>query len=105
MRQFPNLDYIAALGTAAPLIKTSLGNAVRVSHPFIIIDEIHKVFSETARRTIDSLNPEMVLGLSATPKREMNILVHITGRELKEAEMVKLDMHIYPPTSPEKNDW
>jgi len=105
LRQFPNLDYIAALGTAAPLIKTSLGNAVRVSRPFIIIDEIHKVFSETARKTIDSLNPEMVLGLSATPKKEMNILVHITGRELKEAEMVKLDMHIYPLASPEKNDW
>ena len=105
LRQFPNLDFISALGTAAPLIKTSLGNAVRVSHPFIIIDEIHKVFSDTARKTIDSLNPEMVLGLSATPKREMNLLVHITGRELKEAEMVKLDMHILPPASPEKNDW
>lgn len=105
LSQFPNLDYISALGTAAPLIKTSLGNAVRVSRPFIIIDEIHKVFSETARKTIDSLNPEMVLGLSATPKREMNILVHISGRELKEAEMVKLDMHIYPPASPQKNDW
>jgi type III restriction enzyme len=105
LHQFPNLDYIAALGTAAPLIKTSLGNAVRVSRPFIIIDEIHKVFSDTARKTIDSLNPVMVLGLSATPKREMNILVHITGRELKEAEMVKLDMHIYPPASLEKNNW
>ena len=105
LQQFPNLDYIAALGTVAPLIKTSLGNAVRVSHPFIIIDEIHKVFSDTARKTIDGLNPEMVLGLSATPKKEMNILIRITGRELKEAEMVKLDMRIYPPVSAEKNDW
>ncbi len=105
LRQFPNLDFISALGAANPLIKTSLGNAVRVSRPFIIIDEIHKVFSDTARATIDNLNPEMVLGLSATPKREMNILVSITGLELKDAEMVKLDMHIYPPSSKNENDW
>jgi type III restriction enzyme len=105
LRQFPNLDFISALGTTAPLIKTSLGNAVRTAHPFIIIDEIHKVFSDTARKTIDNLNPEMVLGLSATPKREMNILVSITGLQLKNAEMVKLDMHIIPPSSKQKNDW
>lgn len=97
LKQYPNLDYIAALGDQNPLIKTSLGNAVRVSRPFIVIDEIHKVFSETARATIDSLNPEMVLGLSATPKREMTLLVSVSGLELKDAEMVKLDMHIYPP--------
>lgn len=105
LRQFPNLDFISALGTTAPLIKTSLGNAVRTSRPLIIIDEIHKVFSDTARKTIDNLNPEMVLGLSATPKREMNILVTITGLQLKEADMVKLDMHIFPPASKQKNDW
>lgn len=102
LEQYPNLDYIAALGDQNPLIKTSLGNAVRVSRPFIVIDEIHKVFSETARAAIDSLNPEMVLGLSATPKREMTLLVSVSGLELKEAEMVKLDMHIYPP---QQGDW
>jgi type III restriction enzyme len=105
LRQFPNLDFISALGTTAPLIKTSLGNAVRISRPFIIIDEIHKVFSDTARKTIDTLNPEMVLGLSATPKKEMNILIAITGLQLKDADMVKLDMHIFPPASKQKNDW
>jgi len=87
------------------LIMTSLGNAIRISKPFIIIDEIHKVFSENARKTIDSLNPEFVLGFSATPKAEMNVLVTITGLELKEEEMVKLDMHILPPISKEENDW
>lgn len=105
LKQVPNLDYISPLGTEQPLIMTSLGNAIRVSKPFIIIDEIHKVFSENARKTIDSLNPEFVLGFSATPKAEMNILVTITGLELKEEEMVKLDMHILPPISKQENDW
>lgn len=105
LKQFPNLDSIAPLNSMFPLIKTSLGNAIRVSRPFIIIDEIHKVFSETARNTIDNLNPEMVLGLSATPRPDMNVLVTITGLELKEEDMVKLDMHIKEPSSRNENDW
>lgn len=105
LKQVPNLDFISPLGTEQPLIMTSLGNAIRISKPFIIIDEIHKVFSENARKTIDSLNPEFVLGFSATPKAEMNVLVTITGLELKEEEMVKLDLHILPPISKQENDW
>jgi type III restriction enzyme len=105
LEQVPNLDYISALGEEQPLIMTSLGNAIRVAKPLIIIDEIHKVFSDNARKTIDGLNPEMVLGLTATPKENMNILVTITGLELKEEEMVKLDMHILPPISKQEDDW
>lgn len=98
----PNLDLLSEAG---PIVKTSLGNAIRLSRPFIIIDEIHKVFSDLARKTIDNLNPEIVLGLSATPKKEMNILVSITGLQLKEEEMVKLDMHIIPPSGRVEDDW
>jgi type III restriction enzyme len=105
LKQFSNLDSIAPLNSIFPLIKTSLGNAIRVSRPFIIIDEIHKVFSPMARDTINKLNPEIVLGLSATPKDEMNVLVAITGLELKDEDMVKLDMHILPPSSRQENDW
>jgi type III restriction enzyme len=105
LRQFPNLDFISPVESAFPLIKTSLGNAIRVARPFIIIDEIHKVFSDMARHTIDNLNPECVLGLSATPKADMNVVVSITGLELKDEDMVKLDMHILPPAGRKENDW
>ena len=105
LEQVPNLDFISPLESEQPLIKTSLGNAIRISKPFIIIDEIHKVFTENARKTIDNLNPEMILGFSATPKAEMNILISISGLELKDEEMVKLDMHILPPRSKQENDW
>ncbi|MEK7846439.1 MAG: DEAD/DEAH box helicase family protein, partial [Nitrospinota bacterium] len=105
IEQSPNLDIIADVNDAFPQIRTSLGNAMRVSKPFIIIDEIHKVFSEQARKTIDNLNPEIVLGLSATPRDEMNILVKVTGLELKDEDMIKLDMHIFPPSSNLDNYW
>lgn len=102
MEQVPNLDVFSDASSAFPQIRTSMGNAIRMSKPFFIIDEIHKVFSDQAKNTIDNLNPEMVLGLSATPKEGMNILVSITGLELKDEDMIKLDMHIFPPSG---SDW
>jgi type III restriction enzyme len=100
--QCPNLDLVSEIG---PIVSTSLGNLIRLSRPLVIIDEIHKVFSDTARSTIDNLNPLFVLGLTATPARTMNILFSVSGLELKQEEMVKLDMHIIPPGSRQENDW
>lgn len=104
LKEVSNLEVMWNNGEQAQLI-TSLGNAVRVSKPFIIIDEFHKVFTPLAKKTIDNLNPEMILGLSATPKQGMNNLCTVTGLELKEEEMVKLDLHIIPPVGNVENDW
>jgi type III restriction enzyme len=104
LKEVPNLDLMWQNGEQAQLI-TSLGNAVRVSKPLIIIDEFHKVFTPLAKKTIDNLNPEMILGLTATPKAEMNNLCTVTGLELKNEEMVKLDLHIIPPLGKIDNDW
>lgn len=103
LEQFPNLDHFDVMGQRS--VKTSLGNAMRLCRPLIIIDEMHKVFTDTAKKTIDALNPSMVLGLSATPKEGMNILSRVTGVELKEEEMIKLDLHIKKPSSSAENDW
>lgn len=105
IEQVSNLDVYAGADSAMPQIKTSLGNAIRLTHPLILIDEIHKVFSDQARQTINNLNPAMVIGFSATPKTGMNILVSIKGIELKEEDMIKLDLHINPPVSKLQNDW
>ncbi len=105
MQIVPNLDIISGADSAMPQLRTSLGNAIRLTNPLILIDEIHKVFSDNARNTINSLNPAMVIGFSATPKAEMNIVVSITGIELKNEDMVKLDLHINPPISSLPNDW
>lgn len=104
LEKVPNLDAMWQNGEQAQLI-TSLGNAVRVSKPFIIIDEFHKVFTPLAKNTIDNLNPEFILGLTATPKELMNNLSKVTGLELKDEEMVKLDLHIIPPVGNIDNDW
>ncbi|MBS1553088.1 MAG: DEAD/DEAH box helicase family protein [Bacteroidetes bacterium] len=105
IEQVPNLDKLSDIDNAYPLVKTSLGNAIRLTNPLIIIDEIHKVYTDLGKQTIDNLNPSLILGLSATPKAGMNKIISITGLDLKEEQMVKLDLHINPPASQRINDW
>jgi len=96
----PNLDFIPDNLFNHKIVKTSLGNAIRILNPLIIVDEFHTMFSDIAKSTLNGLNPSMIIGLSATPKerRQMNILVEITGRQLEKEDMIKLDLHLHSPT-------
>ena len=100
LEAIPNLDFIPDSLLNKKIVKTSLGNAIRILKPLIIVDEFHTMFSDIAKDTLDSLNPLMLLGLSATPKerKQMNILVEITGRQLEKEDMIKLDLHLHSPT-------
>ena len=80
-------------------VKTSLGNTLKTLHPLVIIDEGHRAYGELARNTIKGFNPSFILELSATPPPNSNELVNITGRELHEEEMIKLDIHLTNKTS------
>lgn len=95
LARFPNLDCFTASNTMfGGVIKTSLGNTLRILKPIVIIDEGHKAYSETAQGTIRHFNPSIVVELSATPPEGSNNLVFITGQELNQEEMIKLDMHV-----------
>jgi type III restriction enzyme len=75
-------------------VKTSLGNTIRVLEPLIILDEGHKAYSAQAQDTLRNLNPCMIVELTATPPKEANKLVVISGDELHKEEMIKLDLHV-----------
>ncbi len=100
LSQIPNLDYF---GTGNDVfqrqIKTSLGNTLKVLKPLIIIDEGHRAYGELARNTVRNFNPSFILELSATPPPNSNELVKITGRELHDEDMIKLDIHLKNATS------
>ena len=100
LEHIPNLDVISDSLLNQKIVKTSLGNAIRILNPLIVVDEFHTMFSEIAKYTLDGLNPSMIIGLSATPKerKHMNVLVEITGHELKIEDMIKLDLHLHSPT-------
>lgn len=105
VKLFPNLDCFSMPGEVfGTQVKTSLGNTLRLLKPLIVIDEGHKAYSETALNTIRNFNPSFVLELSATPPPNSNELVRITGRELHDEEMIKLDIHLINKTTPKWQD-
>lgn len=103
LEQYKNLEtFNEAGGIWKQQIKTSLGNALRLLNPIVILDESQKAYSETAQRTILGFNPSIIVELSATPLQGSNVLVDIRGRELNDEEMIKLDLHI---TNKGSLDW
>lgn len=82
------------------LVRSSLGNALRLVRPVIVLDEGHKGFSPLAHKTLYGFNPRIVVELTATPKdmakpdkdgerRTANILVEVSGTQLSDEEMIK----------------
>mgnify|MGYP002682023360 CR=1 FL=1 len=108
LRQVPNLDAYAPWGMSAEqaraqkgsIVKSSLGNAMRLIRPMVVIDEGHHAYSDTALKTLDGFNPSLMLELSATPRvasaraSGSNILVDVRGTALDEAEMIKLPIQV-----------
>ncbi|MFN8483642.1 MAG: DEAD/DEAH box helicase family protein [Anaerolineae bacterium] len=100
----PNLDtYGTQSGFFAPVVKSSLGNTLRLLRPIIILDEGHKAYGEVAQGTLFGFNPCFVLELTATPTQgRSNVLVSISGVEVLREGMIKLDLHIRNSPS---QDW
>ncbi|MDO8683411.1 MAG: DEAD/DEAH box helicase family protein, partial [Armatimonadota bacterium] len=89
-RKWPNLEIIE--GT--DLVKTSVGNLLRMHEPPVILDEGHRAYSDLAQRTLNGFNPSIIVELSATPHRNSNILCKVSGKELLREEMIKLPINI-----------
>lgn len=99
--QFLNLDMLGDEDEKDEhLVKTSLGNLVRLCEPPVILDEGHKATSDLARQTIEGFNASIVVELSATPPKEANVLVRVTGKELLDEQMIKLPINIANANQP-----
>ena len=95
LQRVPNLEtFEKADAFWGRQVKTSLGNTIRLLEPLIILDEGHKAYSAQAQDTLRNLNPCMIVELSATPPLESNKLVDISGTELHQEEMIRLDLHV-----------
>ena len=104
MDAIPNLS---AYDDIFPMIKDSLGNALRIIRPVVVLDEGHRAVSDLAFRTLYGFNPCFVLELTATPHdvqpkggrdpkpgRYSNLLVEVTGRELDREGMIKMPLNL-----------
>ena len=65
LQRTPNLD---GYHDSFPMMKDSLGNALRIIRPVVVLDEGHRAISDLAFETLYGFNPCFVLELTATPK-------------------------------------
>ena len=81
------------------MVKHSLFNAMKMLRPVVVLDEAHKAYggkgADEFVRAVNRLNPRLVVELSATPSpRVSNLLVDISGVDLKKEEMIKLPVEV-----------
>jgi type III restriction enzyme len=113
LQAVPNLDAYGSLpgsnreavrAQIGSVVKSSLGNVMRLVRPVVVIDEGHHAYSEGALQTIDGFNPSFMLELSATPRLAAvkrgtaasgsNVLADVRGTDLDAAEMIKLPINV-----------
>ena len=105
LKDYPDLDRSSQGGP----VKHSLFNVFKMLRPVVILDEAHKAYGKSDKtkrefaRSVNRIDPRLVIELSATPNRGIsNLLVDISGVELKQEEMIKLPVQV---TSFTNTDW
>ncbi len=96
-RKYPDLERVSANGP----VKHSLFNVFKMLRPVVVLDEAHKAYGRQDEanqefvRSVNRLDPSLVLELSATPNGKVsNLLVDISGADLKAEEMIKLPVQV-----------
>lgn len=75
--------------------ETALIQALRHLEPVVVVDESHNASSNLSVEMLNNLNPSFILDLTATPRKNSNILSYVDVRELKKENMVKLPVVVY----------
>ena len=78
---------------------TALIQVLRQLSPIVVVDESHNAGSDLSLEMLNNLNPSFVLDLTATPRKNSNVLSYVDARELKKENMVKLPVVVYNRTS------
>ncbi len=78
---------------------TALIQVLRHLEPVVVVDESHNAGSDLSTEMLNNLNPCFVLDLTATPRKNSNIISYVDARELKREHMVKLPVVVYNRTT------
>ena len=78
---------------------TALIQVLRHLEPIVVVDESHNAGSDLSTEMLNNLNPSFVLDLTATPRKNSNIISYVDARELKKEHMVKLPVVVYNRTT------
>ena len=75
--------------------ESALFQIINQLSPLVIVDESHHARSELSIEMLANFNPCFVLDLTATPKKESNIISYVDAVQLKNENMVKLPVIVY----------
>jgi type III restriction enzyme len=73
----------------------SLMKVIQYLNPLMIVDESHNAESDLSVDMLRAFNPCFILDLTATPRKNSNIISFIDALELKNENMVKLPVIVY----------
>lgn len=75
--------------------ETALFQIINQLNPLVIVDESHHARSDLSREMLANFNPCFVLDLTATPRKDSNIISYVDAVQLKTEHMVKLPVIVY----------
>lgn len=81
--------------------KYSLMNVIRSLRPICIIDESHRAESDLSVEMLQNMYPSFVLDLTATPRKNSNLISVISASRLKDEQMIKLPVIVYNHNKPQ----
>jgi type III restriction enzyme len=73
----------------------SLMKVMQYLNPMIVVDESHNAETDLSVDMLKEFNPCFILDLTATPRKNSNIISFIDALELKKENMVKLPVIVY----------
>jgi type III restriction enzyme len=73
----------------------SLMRVIQALNPVLILDESHNAESDLSVEMLKNLNPCFILDLTATPRKNSNIISFVDAMALKKERMVKLPVIVY----------
>ena len=73
----------------------TLGAVIKYLNPLVVVDESHNAESDLSVDMLKEINPCFILDLTATPRKNSNIISFIDAMELKKENMVKLPVIVY----------
>ena len=75
--------------------ETALFQVINQLNPVVIVDESHHATSLLSLEMLTNFNPAFILDLTATPKRQANVISYVDALSLKNESMVKLPVIAY----------
>ena len=81
---------------------TSLIQVLNQLSPVVVVDESHHTTGDLSVEMLKNLNPCFILDLTATPRKNSNIISYVDAAQLKAENMVKLPVIVYNRPSQEE---